>query len=146
MRRQHWGRSPDGITIATATLLLFVETSSRPVLPEPLVSPSPQPNPSFVLPSTAGIDYRQLQTLLRDRQWREADREPFRIVLELGDRTAEGWLDQASVEALDCTDLHTHRQTILVGHFPYRLGYDYATFGSGFNRTWRLDLNPDCGF
>ncbi len=30
--------------------------------------------------------------------------------------------------------------------FPYRLGYSYDTLGSGFNRTWRLLINPNCGF
>lgn len=37
-------------------------------------------------------------------------------------------------------------KTIPLGHFPYRLGHSYDTFGSGFNRTWRLSINPDCGF
>jgi hypothetical protein len=32
------------------------------------------------------------------------------------------------------------------GYFPYNLGFSYETYGSGFNRTWRLNLNPDCGF
>lgn len=37
-------------------------------------------------------------------------------------------------------------KTIPLGHFPYRLGHSYDTFGSGFNRTWRLSINPECGF
>lgn len=30
------------------------------------------------------------------------------------------------------------------GYFPARLGYSFATYGSGFKRTWRLQLNPTC--
>jgi hypothetical protein len=37
-------------------------------------------------------------------------------------------------------------KTMTLGHFPYRLGHSYDTFGSGFNRTWRLSINPECGF
>ncbi|NER79498.1 MAG: hypothetical protein F6K42_07925 [Leptolyngbya sp. SIO1D8] len=31
------------------------------------------------------------------------------------------------------------------GYFPARLGHSFATYGSGFKRTWRLALNPNCG-
>jgi hypothetical protein len=37
-------------------------------------------------------------------------------------------------------------KTLPQGHFPYNLGFSYETYGSGFNRTWRLEFNPDCGF
>jgi hypothetical protein len=52
------------------------------------------------------------------------------------------WSHTPDVENYDRADPKTLPQ----GHFPYRLGYDYTTYGSGFIRKWRLYLNPDCGF
>ncbi|WP_254566807.1 GUN4 domain-containing protein [Oscillatoria sp. HE19RPO] len=67
----------------------------------------PKPDPEFKLTSTANIDYKPLQALLRERQWKAADRATFEILLKISQREAEGWLSQADVETLDCEDLHT---------------------------------------
>lgn len=32
------------------------------------------------------------------------------------------------------------------GYYPYDMGYSYYTYGSGYVREWRFDLNPICGF
>ncbi|OIP70766.1 MAG: hypothetical protein AUK43_08370 [Oscillatoriales cyanobacterium CG2_30_40_61] len=55
---------------------------------------------------------------------------------------AVGW----GIDHREMTDQKGDPKTIPLGHFPYRLGHSYDTFGSGFNRTWRLSINPDCGF
>ncbi|HEY9647647.1 MAG TPA: GUN4 domain-containing protein [Chroococcidiopsis sp.] len=70
-------------------------------------NPSPKPDPLFPIESAAGVDYRSLQGMLRQRQWRGADQETLRILLEMGDRQSEGWLSQPDVESLACADLQT---------------------------------------
>ncbi|HEY9879143.1 MAG TPA: GUN4 domain-containing protein [Leptolyngbyaceae cyanobacterium] len=55
---------------------------------------------------------------------------------------AVGWVIDVREDTYNGAD----PQTIPVGHFPYRLGYSYITYGSGFDRTWRLALDPSCGF
>lgn len=72
-----------------------------------LFSPLSKEDPKFSLDSTSGMDYTDLQTLLKRRQWQDADQETFELLLDIGDREAEGWLSQGDVEALSCTDLHT---------------------------------------
>lgn len=71
------------------------------------VSQTPKADPYFNLVSAADIDYKPLQALLRQRQWKEADQETFRILLKISNREAEGWLSQKDVENLACDDLHT---------------------------------------
>ncbi|MCT7961433.1 GUN4 domain-containing protein [Laspinema sp. D1] len=69
--------------------------------------PSPKPDPVFQITSTANIDYKPLQALLRNQEWKSADRETFQILLKISQREQEGWLSQADVEQLDCEDLHS---------------------------------------
>jgi GUN4-like len=37
-------------------------------------------------------------------------------------------------------------QRVPKGFYPYDMGYSYYTYGSGYQREWRFDLNPACGF
>lgn len=37
-------------------------------------------------------------------------------------------------------------QRVPKGYYPYDLGYSYSTYGSGYAREWRFDLDPACGF
>ena len=55
---------------------------------------------------------------------------------------AVGW-DRMDVREQEYNN--TPLNEIPQGHFPYRLGYSYETYGSGFHRTWRLGLKPECG-
>lgn len=32
------------------------------------------------------------------------------------------------------------------GHYPYYMGYRFSTYGSGYNKCWRWDLDRSCGF
>lgn len=84
-------------------LMLFLGISSC----RSSVSQTPKADPYFKLLSSADIDYKPLQALLRQRQWKDADRETFRILLKISNREAEGWLSQKEVENLACDDLHT---------------------------------------
>lgn len=70
-------------------------------------SPPPKPDPVFNLTSNANINYQQLKQLLAEYRWKEADQETFKILLQLSNRQAEGWLSQRDVEGLACEDLQT---------------------------------------
>jgi hypothetical protein len=94
-------------SVSLVALLLSFGMQSCQVLRPPAVTQTPKADPLFELTSTAGIDYLPLQMLLKQYQWQAADQETFRILLKISDRETEGWLDRASVEALDCEDLHT---------------------------------------
>ncbi len=90
-----------GKKIRAIVLILGLSLQScefeQPLKPE-VVSP---------LTSTANINYKPLEALLRNREWKAADRATFEILLKISQREAEGWLSQADVEKLDCEDLHT---------------------------------------
>lgn len=51
--------------------------------------------------------YEALFNLLEQQQWREADEETYRLMLEIGDRTSEGWLRQEDIFAFPCVELRT---------------------------------------
>lgn len=54
---------------------------------------------------------------------------------------AVGW---DSLQTQESAYNNVPASAIPAGYFPARLGHSFATYGSGFNRTWRLDLNPTC--
>ena len=49
----------------------------------------------------------QLETYLKNDQWREADEETTRLMLLITKREDEGWLDVESIEKFPCEDLRT---------------------------------------
>ncbi len=51
--------------------------------------------------------YQQLETYLKNGQWREADDETVRLMLLIAKREDEGWLDQESIENFPCEELRT---------------------------------------
>jgi hypothetical protein len=48
-----------------------------------------------------------LETYLKNGQWREADEETTRLMLQIAEREDEGWLDQESIEKFPCEELRT---------------------------------------
>jgi GUN4-like len=54
---------------------------------------------------TRDINYNPLVKQLKAENWRSADTETLQLILNLSDRTAEGWLNKTDVEKLDCTTL-----------------------------------------
>lgn len=101
-----WLRVPRW-SVCTVALLVSLNLQSCTLLRPIAMTKSPEADLPFELVSTAGINYRPLQTMLERQQWQEADQETFRVLLKVSQREAEGWLDQASVKALSCSDLHT---------------------------------------
>ncbi|MGL5511217.1 MAG: GUN4 domain-containing protein [Microcoleaceae cyanobacterium] len=81
---------------------LNYQYSSPTPLSIPATIPSPTP-PQIVVPAK----YEKLQKLLAAGEWKEADQETARVMLQLAGREKQGWLDRESIEKFPCEDLHT---------------------------------------
>jgi GUN4-like len=57
--------------------------------------------------SKPNLDYERLQTMMKAGEWEEANRLTSLILLTLGDRQSQGYLDTASTSKLPCGDLQT---------------------------------------
>ncbi|MCZ8026365.1 MAG: GUN4 domain-containing protein [Microcystis sp. LE19-10.1B] len=68
-------------------------------------TPKPAALEEIELKSAKGIDYRNLEDLLRRQQWKEADEETMKVMLQAANRTKEGWL--VSINNFPCEDLRT---------------------------------------
>ena len=79
-------------------------TIQKPV--NPVIS-VPQTPPSIQLKSAKGIDYRNLEDLLRRQQWKQADEETATVMLQAANRTKEGWLRVEDIDNFPCEDLRT---------------------------------------
>ncbi|MDD1468260.1 GUN4 domain-containing protein, partial [Dolichospermum sp. ST_sed5] len=63
-------------------------------------------NQNAQLKSSSGMDYKKLRDLLAQGKWKEADEETVRIMLAVGKREKESWLDTKSLDNFPCEDLH----------------------------------------
>ncbi|MFM6202731.1 MAG: GUN4 domain-containing protein [Dolichospermum sp.] len=71
-------------------------------------NPPPNPLPASEeggLKSDVGMDYRKLRDLLKAGKWKEADEETRRVMLCVGEREREGWLNVESIDNFPCEDL-----------------------------------------
>ncbi len=57
--------------------------------------------------SEVGVNYSFLEELLSQGQWKEADRETIRVMLEAVNREYEGWLTSKTIKSFPCADLQT---------------------------------------
>ncbi|MBE9106795.1 GUN4 domain-containing protein [Nostoc cf. edaphicum LEGE 07299] len=76
----------------------------------------------LILASDVGVNYQNLQNLLKAGQWKAADEETTRVMLKVAKREKEGWLDYESIENFPCTDLRTIDQLWVKysnGHFGF---------------------------
>jgi GUN4-like len=71
------------------------EKAAAPVMAEPEVKSKPN------------LDYERLQTMMKAGEWEEANRLTSLILLTLGDRQSQGYLDATSTSKLPCGDLKT---------------------------------------
>jgi serine/threonine protein kinase len=67
----------------------------------------PQPVSNDVLNSKVGIDYTQLQTLLIQRKWKEADRETKALICMAAGKRVGGYLFPNEIPKIACEDLQT---------------------------------------
>lgn len=92
---------------------VFQEFKPQSVLKLPTIAAAPDVSNQTVtisLKSAVGVDYTLLQTLLSAEKWREADEETDRVMLKVGGREKEGWLDSESINKFSCEDLRTINQ------------------------------------
>lgn len=73
------------------------------------------------LRSEKGIDYTNLQDLLKTGKWGKADGETIRLLLKIVSRTQIGWLRRIDFDSFPCADLRTINQLWE--------GYSYKNFG-----------------
>ncbi|MDE5124016.1 MAG: GUN4 domain-containing protein, partial [Trichodesmium sp. St19_bin1] len=67
----------------------------------------PQSSGDVPLVSAVGVDYTKLRDLLVAKNWKEADLETDKKMLEVAGRESQGWLRVEDVENFPCQDLGT---------------------------------------
>ena len=90
------------------------EDTPTPPIETPTQTPE-QPNQKKITSPTrtpeappAGLlnaDYSQLENLLKQGNWKEADQETSKLMLKVAKRESEGWLNIESIENFSCPDL-----------------------------------------
>jgi len=70
----------------------------------PASSIETRPSPKPPTPPPTG-DYTQLEALLHNHQWKEADLETANIVLVIAHKTSQGYLSQPDFSNIPCSDL-----------------------------------------
>ena len=63
--------------------------------------------PQEELKTAVEPDYTKLRDLLAQKKWQEADEETRQVILAVGNRKTEGWLDIPTVDNFPKEDLHT---------------------------------------
>ncbi len=58
-----------------------------------------------LISKTTGVDYNRLRDLLEAGNWKEADRETTRIMLQAAGREKEGWFRREDIKKFSCEDL-----------------------------------------
>ncbi|REJ60615.1 MAG: hypothetical protein DWQ56_05300 [Microcystis aeruginosa DA14] len=72
-------------------------------IPQTTITQTP---PSIQLKSAKGIDYRNLEDLLKRQQWKEADEETANLVRKVTNRVKD-WLRDEDIQKFPCEDLRT---------------------------------------
>ena len=101
-------------------VLQDIGTQSPQLSPQP--SPQVSPPPPDSMKSARGVDYTRLRDLLATGEWKEADRETFKVMLKAARREKEGWFDTNSIENFPCDDLRTIDQ-LWVKYSQGRFGF-----------------------
>jgi uncharacterized caspase-like protein len=70
-------------------------------------TPKPAAQPEIELKSAKGIDYRNLEDLLKQQQWKQADEETANVMLQAANRTEDRWLREEDIDNFPCEDLRT---------------------------------------
>jgi len=88
---------------------IAVASSKTPNLPS-----KPQPNTQYQksasqddLSSEKGIGYNRLRNLLKDRKWRDADKETYEVMIRAVGKKSGQWFTRDELLKFPCTDLRT---------------------------------------
>ncbi|MBD2676586.1 MULTISPECIES: serine/threonine-protein kinase [Nostoc] len=104
---------------------MALEAKDRPQTMEEwlnLLSSSQANLTRVILASDVGVNYQNLENLLKAGKWKAADEETTRVMLKVAKREQEGWLNFQSIENFPCTDLRTIDQLWVKysnGHFGF---------------------------
>ena len=108
------GLEPEERPQTMAEFLRLLDIQPQPVQipqPQPVQIPQPQPvrihQPNIELKSAKGVNYRQLEQLLKAGSWKEADEETDKKMCEVAGRTKEGYLTEEDIDNFPCEDLRT---------------------------------------
>jgi serine/threonine protein kinase len=100
------GQSP-ATSIQTPATPRYSPTPATPVIQTP---PPPKVAANIVLKSARGVNYSRLQQLLAAGNWKEADQETTKVMLQVAGREREGWLRTFDINNFPCEDLRTINQ------------------------------------
>jgi serine/threonine protein kinase len=78
---------------------------TQTVIQPPAVLVSTPPFP--ILQRPRGVDYQKLEELLKRQQWKEADEETARVMLQITNRAKEGWLRLEDINNFPREELRT---------------------------------------
>lgn len=87
--------------------------------------------------SAKGIDYSELEKLLKAKEWRKADELTVQLMCQAANREKEGWLDEESIKVFPCEDLRTIDQ--LWVH------YSNSKFGFSIQKKLWLECGGEIG-
>ena len=135
------------LKIATATVAeLTSKSPSEPQVSPPAVAKEFQrevigrkayPARAFPLISAKGIDYRDLEKLLKNQEWRKADELTAKLMLKVANRESQDYLDEDSIKIFPCEDLRTIDQ--LWVH------YSNSKFGFSIQKKLWLECGGEIG-
>ncbi len=100
------GQSP-ATSIQSPATPRYSPTPATPVIQTP---PPPKVAANIVLKSARGVNYSRLQQLLAAGNWKEADQETTKVMLQVAGREREGWLRTFDINNFPCEDLRTINQ------------------------------------
>ncbi|WP_052754442.1 serine/threonine-protein kinase [Calothrix sp. 336/3] len=81
--------------------------SSKILIVEGTIQKSENKSSEVELKSDVGVDYSNLEKLLKAQNWKEADQETARLMLKVANREEEGYLDIEQINNFPCADLRT---------------------------------------
>ncbi|MCZ8226937.1 MAG: GUN4 domain-containing protein [Microcystis sp. LE19-84.1B] len=84
-----------------------IQTPATPVIQTP---PTPKVAANIALKSAKGVNYSQLQQLLAAGNWKEADEETGKVMLQAAGMEKEGWLGRWHINNFPWEDLRTINQ------------------------------------
>jgi len=115
---------------SASEVLQALQIKTSVSIPQTTITQTP---PSIQLKSAKGIDYRNLEDLLKRQQWKEADEETANLVRKVTNRVKD-WLRDEDIQKFPCEDLRTIDQLWVYysnGKFGFSVqGQIYREIGS----------------
>ncbi|NET60334.1 MAG: hypothetical protein F6K47_30585 [Symploca sp. SIO2E6] len=104
-----------------------IELETNQIQIEPQNKLIPEGTSSNELKSSVGVNYTQLQHLLSEGSWKEADQETSQIFFQVANPQRTDWIDMIALDKFPCEDLQT------IDHLWAK--YSGARFGFGIQQA-----------